>query len=136
MGDYWTMSAPNALVRMACRSSLTLRGSSALVANKLLHRQASTSSGEQGTSQEEHIRQKLENGISTKFVSVKDISGGCGSMYEIYVASDDFQGLTMVKQHKKVKGLLADEIAEMHGLTLKTMTLEKHEKALGGKVAT
>merc|ERR1711977_335751 len=73
-----------------------------------------------GTAQEEHIREKLEGELDTEFAQVKDISGGCGSMFEIYVASDDFKGLTLVKQHKLVKGLLADEIAEMHGVTLKT----------------
>ena len=29
-------------------------------------------------------------------------AGGCGSMYEIYVVSDDFKGLSLVKQHKAV----------------------------------
>ena len=73
-------------------------------------------------------------------------------MYDIRVVSDDFKGVSLVKQHKQahvasskrpsppvlptasldlqVKAHLADEIAEMHGLTLKTYTKEKYEKAV------
>ena len=35
-------------------------------------------------------------------IVVQDISGGCGAMFEVYVVSDEFKGVTRVKQHLAV----------------------------------
>lgn len=51
---------------------------------------------------------------------VKDISGGCGSMYAFDIVSSKFSGLTMVKQHKMVNRIMADEIKGWHGVQLVT----------------
>ena len=47
------------------------------------------------------------------------------------VVSEEFKGLNMVKQHKKVSEVLKEEIAEMHGITIKTYTPEKYSGTLG-----
>ena len=54
-------------------------------------------------------------------IAVVDISGGCGSMYEIYVESPEFKGMRLVKQHKMVNEALKGEIKEMHGLRISTL---------------
>lgn len=51
---------------------------------------------------------------------VKDISGGCGSMFEIHISSSMFNNINKVKQHKLVNDLLKDEIPKWHGLVLHT----------------
>lgn len=51
---------------------------------------------------------------------VQDISGGCGSMYALYIESPRFKGLTVIKQHKMVNEILADEIKSWHGVQLRT----------------
>jgi stress-induced morphogen len=51
---------------------------------------------------------------------VQDISGGCGSMYAIEIESPKFQGLTVIKQHKLVNQVLKEEIAQWHGVQLRT----------------
>jgi stress-induced morphogen len=51
---------------------------------------------------------------------VQDISGGCGSMYAIEIESPRFQGLTVIKQHKLVNQVLKEEIAQWHGVQLRT----------------
>mmetsp|Transcript_15332 Transcript_15332/g.28637 ORF Transcript_15332/g.28637 Transcript_15332/m.28637 type:complete len:99 (-) Transcript_15332:34-330(-) len=56
-------------------------------------------------------------------VTVKDISGGCGSMYDVQVASSLFKGMSKVKQSRMVQDLIKKEIGAMHGLTLKTKAL-------------
>eukprot|EP00602_Paraphysomonas_sp_CaronLab_P002794 CAMPEP_0185026520 /NCGR_PEP_ID=MMETSP1103-20130426/10850_1 /TAXON_ID=36769 /ORGANISM="Paraphysomonas bandaiensis, Strain Caron Lab Isolate" /LENGTH=67 /DNA_ID=CAMNT_0027560135 /DNA_START=86 /DNA_END=286 /DNA_ORIENTATION=+ len=66
------------------------------------------------------MKELLEKTLDAKNVKVEDISGGCGSMFNIYVESPMFAGKTMVAQHKMVTNILKAEIAEMHGLTLKT----------------
>ena len=68
----------------------------------------------------EAMEAKLRDQLDAVAVTVEDVSGGCGAMYKAYVESPRFLGLGVVKQHKLVQGVLKDEIAEMHGFTLKT----------------
>ncbi|CAH4031610.1 unnamed protein product [Pieris brassicae] len=63
-------------------------------------------------------------GIS--YVSVEDISGGCGAMYEISIEAKEFIGLSRVKQHRLVTETLKTEIAEMHGIRIHTTPSTKH----------
>ncbi|RDX53060.1 hypothetical protein OH76DRAFT_65976 [Lentinus brumalis] len=51
----------------------------------------------------------------------KDVSGGCGTFYNITIASDEFKGLPLVKQQRLVNQTLKAEIEGIHGLQLKTM---------------
>lgn len=51
---------------------------------------------------------------------VRDVSGGCGSMYAIDITSDKFRGATMLKQQRMVNGVLGDRVKEWHGLQLRT----------------
>jgi len=53
-------------------------------------------------------------------VDVKDISGGCGSMYEVYLTSTSFIGKRTVLQHRLVNEALKEEIKDMHGLRIFT----------------
>ena len=68
----------------------------------------------------EAMEAKLRDQLDAVAVTVEDVSGGCGAMYKAYVESPKFVGLNIVKQHKLVQGVLKEEIAEMHGFTLKT----------------
>jgi stress-induced morphogen len=43
-------------------------------------------------------------------------------MFEIYVVSDDFKGLSRVKQHQKITQALKSEIKDMHGCRIFTGT--------------
>jgi stress-induced morphogen len=48
------------------------------------------------------------------------MSGGCGSMYAIEIASPKFKGIPMVKQHRLVNEVIAEEIKTWHGVRLTT----------------
>jgi len=68
---------------------------------------------------------KIHDILKEKFplasaLEVKDISGGCGSMYEIYITSLEFKGKRTVLQHRMVNEALAQEIQDMHGLRIFT----------------
>ena len=89
-------------------------------------------------------KEVLIKAFSPTQVTVSDVSGGCGSMYNIFVESHAFQvsllcvnistifqvlfltltfyskGKNLVSQHKMVTAILKDEIKMMHGLSLKT----------------
>ena len=63
------------------------------------------------------MRDAILTGFSEDtFVEVKDISGGCGSMYAIEVESLDFKGVSKVKQSRMVNDLIKKEIGEVSGL--------------------
>ena len=64
----------------------------------------------------------LEKELGATVAEVRDVSGGCGSMYKVLVVSPRFDGLSLVKQHRLVKEALAEDIAGMHGLTVLTKT--------------
>ncbi|KAF2714773.1 bola-like protein [Pleomassaria siparia CBS 279.74] len=67
-----------------------------------------------------HIFNKLKTELQPVQLTVKDISGGCGSMYALEIESTRFKGLSIIKQHKMVNTILAEEIASWHGVQLKT----------------
>ncbi|XP_018420342.1 PREDICTED: bolA-like protein 3 [Nanorana parkeri] len=69
--------------------------------------------------------QRITQVLKTKFprasqVRVVDISGGCGSMYEIHVESEDFKEKRTVLQHQMINEALQEEIKSMHGLRIFT----------------
>lgn len=56
-----------------------------------------------------------------KAIEVLDISGGCGSMYAIYVETIEFKNIRTVKQHQLINDVLRAEIKNnMHGLRIQT----------------
>ncbi|KAF2751454.1 bola-like protein [Sporormia fimetaria CBS 119925] len=69
---------------------------------------------------ERHIFDKIRAELDPVKLEVQDISGGCGSMYALEIVSPKFKGLTIVKQHKLVNSILADEIKSWHGVQLRT----------------
>ncbi|KAI8907892.1 bola protein, partial [Gorgonomyces haynaldii] len=52
--------------------------------------------------------------LKPTFLSVKDISGGCGSMYQVSITSQEFKNKSLVQQHKMVTQILKEEIKNMH----------------------
>ncbi|VEU20458.1 DEKNAAC101386 [Brettanomyces naardenensis] len=73
---------------------------------------------------EEQIYDILDRQLLPKSLEVRDISGGCGSMFSISIESDKFRGLSTIKQHRLVNTILKDEISKWHGLQLKTKKTE------------
>mmetsp|Transcript_16002 Transcript_16002/g.19859 ORF Transcript_16002/g.19859 Transcript_16002/m.19859 type:complete len:124 (+) Transcript_16002:181-552(+) len=66
------------------------------------------------------ITNLLKQNLESAQVKVTDISGGCGSMYNIEVTSPSFIGKNRVMQQRMVNDILKEQIADMHGLTLTT----------------
>ncbi|XP_028392690.1 bolA-like protein 3 [Dendronephthya gigantea] len=69
---------------------------------------------------EKRIAKKIQSKLSVSKIEVEDISGGCGSMYRIFVAADEFKGKRTIQQHRMINDILQDEVKDMHGLTLHT----------------
>lgn len=77
------------------------------------------------TPAEEELEAKLLQQLPAVAAEVKDMSGGCGTMYKISVKSDAFKGIGVVKQHQLVTKLLKEDIAQWHGFTLDTAVPSK-----------
>lgn len=72
------------------------------------------------TPEEVRIFTKLSSELQPSHLTIQDLSGGCGQLYAIEVTSKAFNNLTMIKQHRLVNGILKEDVAKWHGLTLKT----------------
>ncbi|KAI2465308.1 bola-like protein [Annulohypoxylon bovei var. microspora] len=66
------------------------------------------------------IWDKLMAEFTPTELTVQDISGGCGSMYAIEIASEKFKGLNMLKQQRMVNAVLGDQMKGWHGVQLRT----------------
>ena len=77
------------------------------------------------------IKKKLENHLNPLYLKLIDNSdqhfGHAGhtgrneTHFSLTIVSKKFEGLTMLKQHKMVYEILADEIKKIHAFTLKTL---------------
>lgn len=88
---------------------------------------SSTATKFQMDSYESEIYSKLKTHFNPSDLIVKDVSGGCGSMFAIQIESENFKGIPMIKQHRLVNQLLKDDIKNWHGLQLKTSAPKKNE---------
>ncbi|XP_062501802.1 bolA-like protein 3 [Corticium candelabrum] len=73
---------------------------------------------------EQRLRNILQDTFLATELEVQDVSGGCGSMYQISITSEKFRGKRLIQQHRMVTEALKDEIKNMHGLTLTTSVPE------------
>ncbi|KFY19444.1 hypothetical protein V493_07960, partial [Pseudogymnoascus sp. VKM F-4281 (FW-2241)] len=71
---------------------------------------------------EHRIHSTLSAGLAPSSLHVQDISGGCGSMFAIEVASSAFGGVGMLAQQRMVNKLLKEQMDEenWHGVQIKT----------------
>lgn len=53
-------------------------------------------------------------------IKIEDTSGGCGQMFSVFIETEEFKNLSVLKQHKLVYETLGDQIKSMHGLHLQT----------------
>ncbi|KAG9297373.1 hypothetical protein G9A89_009457 [Geosiphon pyriformis] len=88
--------------------------------SKTLPTQNDTSELSVLTKGEKYLYEKLAQKFRPSKLKVQDISGGCGDMYAVVIASEAFEGLPTVQQHRLVNELLKEDIKKLHGLQLKT----------------
>lgn len=69
---------------------------------------------------EREIWELLMKELQASELEVRDISGGCGSMYGIEIVSERFRGLSMLRQQRLVNEVLGGLIKGWHGVQLKT----------------
>ncbi|XP_054740685.1 bolA-like protein 3 [Anastrepha obliqua] len=78
------------------------------------------SSSVQQNEAQQRILQLLSGRFPQANVNVVDVSGGCGAMFEVFVESKEFEGLSTLKQHKLITQTLKEQIKNMHGVRIHT----------------
>lgn len=67
----------------------------------------------------DHIRDLLRAGLPCEHLAVE----GDGEHFYATIVSADFEGLSRIKRHQRVYGVLGDRMrAEIHALSMKTLT--------------
>jgi BolA protein len=91
-------------------------------------------------SMQQLIQSKLEQALAPEFIEVENeshmhnVAPGSESHFKVTVASKEFEGQMLIKRHRRVNQLLADELQQIHALALHTLTPQEwFERA--GKVA-
>jgi len=80
--------------------------------------------------QPDTIKQLIEAGLAN---SAAYVDGDCHH-FEAVIVCDDFAGKTMVQQHQMVYAALGDKMkAEIHALSMKTLTQDQYEQARGNQ---
>ena len=76
----------------------------------------------------EVILAKLGAGLPTVVhCTCEDESDGCGSKFSLVVVSTAFDGMPLLARHRAVNTCLADEIAKIHAITMKTLAPSQWE---------
>ena len=77
------------------------------------------------------IEEKIKQKLKTVFVEVLDLRGG--DHIQMIIVSPEFEGKTLVEQHKIVYDIFLDEMKsnKIHALTLKTYSPSQWEKTKG-----
>ena len=57
-----------------------------------------------------------------------DLSDGCGAKFSVVIVADKFEGKPLLAQHRMVNDCLAEELKDIHALTIKTMKPAQWEK--------
>lgn len=86
---------------------------------------AAAAPGAAGSPKERELEATITRALGADFVRAIDISGGCGALFRIEVVSPQFEGKSLLQQHKLVNEAIATEIGAMHGLTLQTSPTSK-----------
>ncbi|CAM9926040.1 unnamed protein product, partial [Sphacelaria rigidula] len=80
--------------------------------------------GQSSTPMADKITERLQV-LDPVRVSIEDESGGEEQKLVVQVVSTEFEGLNTLKRHRKVYGLLEDEMKVVHAVTLLTKTPEE-----------
>ncbi|KAJ1648569.1 BolA-like protein [Coemansia asiatica] len=75
------------------------------------------------------IEQRIKENIGDiHLIRAEDVSGGCGSMFNLLIVSDKFKGLSRISQHRLVHQALGEIKDQLHALSLKLYSTEQYSK--------
>lgn len=66
----------------------------------------------------QNVEEFIREGLACEYLRVE----GDGRHFDAVIVSPDFEGKSMLQQHKLVYQVLGDRMARIHALAMKTMT--------------
>ncbi|GFT39707.1 bolA-like protein 2 [Nephila pilipes] len=75
-----------------------------------------------------YIEEKLKKELEATFISVQDLSDGCGAKFSAVIVSPKFEGIPLLQRHRMVNEILKKEMNSIHAFTQKTLTPEQWDK--------
>jgi len=76
----------------------------------------------------ETLSAKVKQTLNATYVSIEDMSGGCGQAFNAVIVSPEFEKKTLLARHRLVNNALKAEIAAIHAWTPRCLTPEQWEK--------
>jgi len=76
----------------------------------------------------ETLSAKVKDSLNATYVTIEDMSGGCGQAFNAVIVSPDFEKKTLLARHRLVNNALKAEIAAIHAWTPRCLTPEQWEK--------
>ncbi|KAF0977701.1 hypothetical protein FDP41_003023 [Naegleria fowleri] len=77
------------------------------------------------------LEELLKERIGATFVQVIDQSGGCGSSFQVFVVSPEFQDKKLLERQRLVMNKLQEEMKGIHALSFaKCLTPQQYEEYL------
>ncbi|MCJ1384223.1 hypothetical protein MMC17_007339 [Xylographa soralifera] len=74
------------------------------------------------------LKKTLTEKLDAQYVTIEDISGGCGQAFQATIVSPLFVKKTTLARHRLVNSTLKTEIAAIHAWTPKCFTPEEWER--------
>lgn len=76
----------------------------------------------------EEVKELIKSNITDAEVFVSDMTGTLDHL-AIFVASDDFEGKSLIQQHQIIMDILKEDLKEkIHAVKIKTMTLATYNQ--------
>lgn len=67
----------------------------------------------------EAVETALNDKLKPTYLNVVDASGGCGASFVVEIVSSAFEGKRLLERHRLVNTALAEEMKEIHALSVK-----------------
>eukprot|EP00301_Raphidiophrys_heterophryoidea_P013392 c20796_g1_i1.p1 GENE.c20796_g1_i1~~c20796_g1_i1.p1 ORF type:complete len:101 (-),score=18.51 c20796_g1_i1:239-505(-) len=70
----------------------------------------------------DQVHTLLTSALSPTHLEVDDISGNCGTSFNVVVVSASFEGKGALQRHRLVHSALGEDMKKIHALTIKAHT--------------
>jgi stress-induced morphogen len=68
---------------------------------------------------QEEFKQILQERLQTTYLEVEDNSGGCGTMFSVFIVSPNFEGKSLLERQRFVNDSIKEELKGIHALVTK-----------------
>ena len=75
---------------------------------------------DEGMSSKEEVERLLVEALAPTSVEVVDVSGDCGSAFDVHVTSAKFAGMNRLAKHRLIHDALSSVMGKIHALSVKT----------------